>query len=79
MSTSTLTIRNLPEDVLATIRSRAQRSGESMQAYVWKRLVADASRPTPAEIVERARLRLAAGEYPTQPVDVQAYMDEGQA
>lgn len=50
-----------------------------MQAYVWKRLVADASRPTPAEIVERARLRLAAGEYPTQPVDVQAYMDEGQA
>lgn len=79
MSTPTLTIRNLPEDVLATIRSRAQRSGESMQAYVWKRLVADASRPTPAEIVERARLRLAAGEYPTQPVDVQAYMDEGQA
>jgi antitoxin FitA len=79
MSTSTLTIRNLPEDVLATIRSRAQRSGESMQAYVWKRLVADASRPTPAEIVERARLRLAAGGYPTQPVDVQAYMDEGQA
>lgn len=58
MGSPTLTIRNLPEDVLATIRSRAQRSGESMQTYLWKRLVADASRPTPAEIVERAKLRL---------------------
>ena len=79
MSSTTVTIRNLPEEVLATIRKRAQRSGESMQAYIWKRLVADASRPTPAEIVERARLRLAAGGYPTEPIDVPAYMDEGQA
>ncbi len=79
MTTPTITIRNLPEDVLATIRKRAQRSGESMQAYIWKRLVADASRPTPAEIVERARVRIARGGYPTEPVDVQAYMDEGQA
>jgi hypothetical protein len=78
MTTATITIRNIPEDVLATIRRRAQRSGESMQVYVWKRLVADASRPTPAEIVERARLRLAAGAYPTEPVDVQTFMDEGQ-
>jgi antitoxin FitA len=78
MSASTITIRNLPEDVLATIRERARRSGESMQSYVWRRLVDDASRPTPAEIVERARVRLAAGGYPTEPVDVQAYMDDGQ-
>lgn len=78
MATPTITIRNLPEDVLATIRRRAQRSGESMQAYIWKRLVADASRPTPAEIVDRARVRLAAGGYPTEPIDVQALMDEGQ-
>jgi antitoxin FitA len=79
MTTATLTIRNLPEEVLATIRQRAQRSGESMQSYVWKRLVADAARPTPAEIVERAKLRLAAGVYPTEPIDVNAYMAEGQA
>lgn len=76
---ATVTIRNLPEDVIATIRRRAQRSGESMQTYIWKRLVADASRPTAAEIVERARHRLAGGGYPNEPVDVQPFMDEGQA
>lgn len=78
MATPTITIRNLPEDVLATIRRRAQLSGESMQTYVWKRLVADASRPTPAEIVGRARLRLAGGGYPTEPIDVDAFIEEGQ-
>ena len=77
MATATITIRNVPDEVLATIRRRAQQSGESMQTYVWKRLVADASRPTAAEIVDRARGRLAVGAYPTEPVDVQRYMDEG--
>ena len=78
MTAKTITVRNIPEEVLTTIRARAQRSGESMQTYIWKRLVADATRPTPSEIVERARVRLAAGGYPTEPVDVEVFMTEGQ-
>jgi hypothetical protein len=54
------------------------RSGESMQTYIWKRLVADALRPSPSEIVARARLRLDRDDYPTEPVDIEAYMAEGQ-
>jgi antitoxin FitA len=78
MTTPTITIRNLPEDVLETIRERARHNGESLQAYIWKRLVADACRPTPAEVVDRARERLASGSYPAGPVDVDAFIHDGQ-
>ena len=79
MSTSTITIRNVPDEVLTVLRARARRSGESMQAYIWKRLVADASRPSPAEAMERVEARLENGCYPVEPIDVEAAMNDGQA
>jgi plasmid stability protein len=78
MSTSPLTIRNLPPDVVETIRQRARRSGESMQTYVWKCLVADASRPTPSEFVDRLGVRMAAGGYPNYDLEVDQLIADGQ-
>jgi antitoxin FitA len=44
-------IRDVPEDVYETIRRRARRAGQSIQAYMLARTVEIGRRPTPEEVL----------------------------
>lgn len=50
-------IKNVPEDVHAVLTARAAKAGQSLQAYLWNRLVNEARQPTVAEVMDRARTR----------------------
>jgi plasmid stability protein len=47
-------VKDVPDDVHATLRRRAALSGQSLQEYLRSRLIADAQTPTLEEILERA-------------------------
>jgi antitoxin FitA len=44
-------IRDVPEDVYETIRRRARRSGQSIQAYMLARTIEIGRRPAPADVL----------------------------
>jgi antitoxin FitA len=44
-------IRDVPEDVYETIRLRARRAGQSIQAYMLARTIEMGRRPTPSEVL----------------------------
>jgi plasmid stability protein len=44
-------IRDVPEDVYETIRRRARRAGQSIQAYMLARTIEMGRRPTPSEVL----------------------------
>lgn len=50
-------IRDVPEDVVATMQARAAAAGMSMSEYLRSELVRMAGRPTVAEVLERAAAR----------------------
>ena len=54
---TTLYIRDVSEDVAATLKERAVAEGKSLSAYVAAELAKIASRPTNEEIVARLRAR----------------------
>ncbi len=54
---TTLYIRDVPEEVVETLKERAAAEGRSLSAYVAMELATIAARPTNAEIVERLRHR----------------------
>lgn len=76
-----LTLRNIPDDVLAVIRARAAAEGMSVQQYMLRQLIATARKPTNAEVAEllrrRAAERAAAGEAAPTVVDILRAVDEG--
>jgi len=47
-------IKNVPEDALTELKRRAAQAHQSLQEYLLARLIAEASRPTLNEILERA-------------------------
>lgn len=47
-------VKNVPDDVHATLRRRAATAGQSLQEYVLARLVDDAHTPTLEELLDRA-------------------------
>lgn len=47
---TSIQIKDVPEDVHRTIRSRAATAGQSMQEYLRAKLVSEARQPTAAEI-----------------------------
>lgn len=47
-------VKDVPEDVHATLRRRAALAGQSLQEYLLARLVEDAHTPTVDEVLERA-------------------------
>lgn len=47
-------IKDVPDDVHATFRSRAANAGMSLQEYLLSRLIEDAHTPTLDEVLERA-------------------------
>lgn len=54
---STLYIRDVPDDVTATLKERASASGQSLSAYLAGALTRLAATPTNEQIVERLRAR----------------------
>lgn len=59
--TRTLQIRDVPEDVHAAVRVRAARAGVSVSDYLRELITEVVSRPTMAEVVERANALARAG------------------
>ena len=47
-------VKDVPDDVHATLRRRAAAAGQSLQEYLLARLLEDASTPTVDEVLERA-------------------------
>lgn len=64
-------VRNVPEDVHRTLKSRAALAGMSLSDFIKQQLVESASLPTLAELDARARKR--AAEYGG--VDTQSIVD----
>lgn len=57
-------IRDVPDDVHATLKARAAAAGMSLSEYLRSELVRTASRPTVAEVLARAAAR--PGGVPTK-------------
>ena len=53
----TIQIRDVPDQVHATLRSRAAAAGQSLSAYLLGELVRIAERPPVADVLARARAR----------------------
>lgn len=47
-------IKNVPDDIHAVLRQRAAAAHQSLQEYLRSRLIAEASRPSIDEVLERA-------------------------
>lgn len=47
-------VKDVPDDVHATLRRRAAMAGQSLQEYLLGRLIEDAQTPTVDELLERA-------------------------
>jgi antitoxin FitA len=52
---ATIHVRDVPESTLTTLKVRAARAGQSLQAYVRQLLDSEASILTPEEAAEQAR------------------------
>jgi hypothetical protein len=50
-------VKDVPDEVHATLRRRAAAAGKSLQEYLLGHLVAEASAPTVDEVLERAGQR----------------------
>ncbi len=57
MSSKTIQIRGVPEDVHRTLRRRAAESGVSLSEYLLGEISRVASRPAIADVLARAALR----------------------
>jgi plasmid stability protein len=71
-----LTIRDVSDDAVRTMKIRAAQAGQSLQAYLRGLIEKEAARPTVAEAVEQAR-RQATASIST--ADILAAIDDGRA
>ena len=71
-----LTIRDVSEDAVRTMKIRAAQVSQSLQAYLRGLIEREAASPTVAEAVEQAR-RQATADIST--ADILAAIDEGRA
>lgn len=55
-----ITVRDVPDDVRDELAARAARAGQSLQEYLRAMLVESAARPPAADVIARARARVAA-------------------
>jgi antitoxin FitA len=53
-----ITIRGIPDEVRDELAARAARSGQSLQEFLRGLLVATADKPTPGDVIARARARV---------------------
>lgn len=56
-SVPSIQVKDVPDEVHATLRKRAAAAGMSLQEYLLAHLVAEASAPTVDEVLERAGQR----------------------
>jgi plasmid stability protein len=54
-----ITIRDVPDEVRDEFAARAARAGQSLQEYLRGLLLERAARPTPEDVIARARARVA--------------------
>ncbi|MFF0295466.1 antitoxin [Kitasatospora sp. NPDC004615] len=69
-----LTIRDVPDDQIQTLKVRAAQAGKSLQAYMQELIAREASKPTMAEMMERLNRETTAD---VSAADVLAVIDEG--
>lgn len=73
---TSLTIRDVSDDAVRTMKIRAAQAGQSLQAYLRGLIEKEATKPTVAEAVERARREATAG---ISTADILEAIDEGRA
>jgi len=71
-----LTIRDVSDDAVRTMKIRAAQAGQSLQAYLRGLIEKEAAKPTIAEAVQQARSQATAD---ISTADVLAAIDEGRA
>jgi antitoxin FitA len=77
---ATIHVRDVPESAVTTLKVRAARAGQSLQAYVRQLLESEANAVTPEEAAERARDIAARSEVTADDVmDVITAMREARA
>lgn len=77
---ATIHIREVPDETVTTLKVRAARSGQSLQAYLLQLLVGEAALLTPDEAAEQARGIAARGRVTADDVsDVLAEMREARS
>ncbi|MFJ2949927.1 FitA-like ribbon-helix-helix domain-containing protein [Streptomyces sp. NPDC087226] len=59
---ATIHVRDVPEDTLQTLKTRAAQSGQSLQNYVLQLLTGEAAMLSPAEAAREARAIAARGD-----------------
>ncbi|MFJ5736582.1 FitA-like ribbon-helix-helix domain-containing protein [Streptomyces microflavus] len=77
---ATIHIREVPDETVTTLKVRAARSGQSLQAYLLQLLIGEAALLTPEEAAEQARGIAARGQVTADDVsDVLAEMREARS
>ncbi|AZK94730.1 MULTISPECIES: FitA-like ribbon-helix-helix domain-containing protein [Streptomyces] len=77
---ATVHIRDVPEDTLTTLKVRAARRGQSLQAYLLGLIRDEADLLTPAEAAEEARAIAAGGRVTIDDIaEVMAEVREARA
>jgi plasmid stability protein len=71
---ATLNIRNVPEEVVATLKARAARNGDSLNGEVVRTLTEAAEKRSVGEILESIE-RIKAGSEYTPPSNWQEFLD----
>ena len=71
-----ITVRDVPEDQIQTLKVRAAQAGKSLQAFMQDLIAREASKPTMAEMMERLNRETTAR---VSAADIVAAIDEGRA
>ena len=71
-----VTIRDVSDDAVRTMKIRAAQAGQSLQAYLRGLIEKEAAKPTIAEAVQQARSQATAD---ISTADILAAIDEGRA
>ena len=60
---TSIQIKGVPEETHAVLRRRAAAAHQSLQEYLLRKLIEDASRPTTDEVFDRVEARGAGGNF----------------
>jgi len=74
MGTTVVQVRDVPEEVVAELKQRAEKRGQSLSAYLRDLLAEEAAAPSIEEVIDRIATR-APINYSLD--DVRAFMDDG--
>ena len=72
---TTITVRNVPDDVRDELASRAARAGQSLQEHLRAELIELARKPSVADVLDRARSRTRTTSSPLSAAEILEYRD----